>query len=233
MKKSYNYLLSFAAAMLLCVLMSIPAQAKTVKANKWYKGNLSEGSKITWTMKMPADGYIFFEGFENGDMKITKGGSWWEADWEGYAGYVHDSLVQKGASVRVVMKGTEGSSYKISMRVIKKAYYEKEKNNSKGKANLLKPGKTMTGKLKSGDKDFLVFKAAKTKVYKLVLTPLSESDSESLTYAATLGSKKIASGKADKRTVIYKGRLKKGQKIYVKLVKPNAKYVFYDLKASK
>ena len=222
-----------AATLLLCALMVIPARAKTVKANKWYSGRLNEGNKITWTMKMPTDGYIFFEGFENGEMKISKTGSWWEASWEGYSGYVHDSLVRKGSSVRLVMKGSEDFSYRVRMRVTKKAYYEKEKNNSKRWANVLKTGKTMTGELKSGDRDFYVFKAPKTRSYKLILTPLNESGSEQVRYLASMSSKKVSSGTAAKKTVIFNGRLKKGQKIYIKLVKPNRKYVFYDLKAGK
>lgn len=130
--------------------------------------------------------------------------------------------------------GSERSlHYDIKVTVVKPKDFEKENNNSKKAANTVKKGKTYTGLIMLEDTDYYVFKAPKTGKYKITATVSSaERDVDDLDAEVWKGTKRLSRtsmryGKGYKS--LWKGKLKKGQKIYIKFSGPKPLFFNGDL----
>ena len=111
--------------------------------------------------------------------------------------------------------------------------FESENNNSKKTADKLSINKTYTGLMMDGDTDYWVFTAPKTGKYKFSVAEVNEGYHN--TFYAYKGSKKVESvyiGGGDGYKTLYKAKLKKGQKIYVKLT-DGANGEMYKIKVKK
>lgn len=108
--------------------------------------------------------------------------------------------------------------------------FEKENNNTKSKANKIKDGKNYTGLLMKSDTDYFVFTAPKTKTYKINAVVTSNNGD---LHAQVMKGKKVlktTSARYGEGYVnLYKGKLKKGQKIYIKIYDINS--FFYSKSA--
>lgn len=111
--------------------------------------------------------------------------------------------------------------YDIKITVVKPKNFEKESNNSKKSANVIKKGITYIGLVMVDDIDYYVFKAPKTKRYKISAAVTSSVNSvddlrvEALKKGRVCGSKRACYG--DGYETIYNGKLRKGEKIYLKV----------------
>ncbi len=133
-------------------------------------------------------------------------------------------------------------TYSITVHYCTTKYQEKENNNTKKKASTLKLKKSYYGNLPLQDTDWFVFKAPKAGKYVFKVTNADTTRNyynKSYLYAnAYKGSKKLC--KSDKTAYSNEGaikitsvKLKKGQKIYVKLTSANKYNVNYKIKVIK
>lgn len=120
-----------------------------------------------------------------------------------------------------------GIDYKIKANFIKSSNWEKEFNNSKGKANSIAIGKKVFGNLlSSSDEDYLKFKATKTGTMQLAFGA-SNIDDEDLklgwNITVTINNKNVYSG--TRITHAYKAlksfKVKKGNLVYIKVTPYN------------
>lgn len=133
------------------------------------------------------------------------------------------------------------SFYQILVKVGSEENFEKEENDGRKKAtSLIDEG---TGNMMNGDIDWWVFKAPKNGTYKIsgVVSDLDDEASKVKLENAILNTTSYKEFKRSKQATItaidgyknvFKGRLKKGEKVYIQ-VKGEAYDVFYKLKVSK
>lgn len=133
------------------------------------------------------------------------------------------------------------SSYQILVKVGSEENFEKEENDGRKKAtSLIDEG---TGNMMNGDIDWWVFKAPKNGTYKIsgVVSDLDDEASKVKLENAILNTTSYKEFKRSKQATItaidgyknvFKGKLKKGEKVYIQ-VKGEAYDVFYKLKVSK
>lgn len=123
----------------------------------------------------------------------------------------YDSLFMSNVSI----------SYTIKVVQVNPKRFETEDNESKKDADKIKVGKYYSGLISNvGDIDYYVFKAPKTKKYKIKVG-LTDNKYEygKVSFKAYKGSKLLKDKSVslnDKTVTLYSGKLKKGQKIYIK-----------------
>ncbi len=133
-------------------------------------------------------------------------------------------------------------TYTVTVHYCTTKYQEKETNNTKKKASTLKLKKTYYGNLPLQDTDWYVFKAPKAGKYTFRVTNADlyrSTYSNSYFYAnAFKGTKRLCS--SDKTAYSNSGavkltsvKLKKGQKVYVRLTSSNKYNVNYRIKVTK
>lgn len=156
---------------------------------------------------------------------------------------------KKGTNVQIRLHESSDASYvwyyKIIVRTQNVKNFEKENNGARTKANALKVNKEYTGNMLKDDTDWWVFKAAKSGTYKItgIVSQIDQEATESkssygayLNPACYVGNKDKGTTRIDDVSgykTIFKGKLKKGQKVYVRVSYDNWYYVFYRLKAKK
>lgn len=167
--------------------------------------------------------------------------------------YIDDGVWKSKAysfkkSTRVKIKATSSVmfskpeyvlEYKIRVVTKKPGYFEKESNNSKSKAMSLKANKTYSGIIMKDDTDWFVYKVPKTGKYKISAVYQSTDDSSNAYFNSNvykssklLKSKQVVNGRG--WTTLYSGKLKKGQKIYIKMNQDWYYYgLFYKVKVKK
>ena len=208
----------------------VEAAPKKIKANKWYKGTVTETSTNQYTYVMPASGYCFFQITAlNGRAKtvITVNNK----EYQEYTVSLGDGTKQsysysfkKGTKINIAITGVEvghGSkaSYKCRMGFNKIKQFETENNNTKKKADSIHKGKTSVALMMPEDNDWFVFKAPAAKKYKIMMSMDNVNlKGETLAYELYKGNEPLAD--KDIYSVIgwqtvFNGRLKKGQKIYI------------------
>lgn len=245
MKKILSVFMSAIMA-LSCMVFAIPAEASTELQNGktvevMFSQNTPETQTFTYTM--PSGGYFYYKvvpthsifydidgvahydtGLYLPETKITYNykdyatasvfyGQNWQS--ESYA-------FKKGAKITINLTdytdvGLE-AYYDVTVYFKKVKNFESENNNSKKTADKLSLKKTYTGLMMDGDTDYWVFTAPKTGKYKFSVAEINEGYHN--TFYAYKGSKKVKSlyiGGGDGYKTLYKAKLKKGQKIYVKL----------------
>ncbi|MGN1329561.1 MAG: hypothetical protein ACI4V4_07665 [Eubacterium sp.] len=221
------------------------------------KGSQKITQKFTYTV--PAGGYFYYKVIPQYYRSWDDEGKVYEYDnfylpetklTYQYKDYVKSTYIRygenwksgslsfpKGTKVTISLtdnvRNNEESSYGLIVYFKKTSNFEIESNNSKKKATKLTAGKTFTGICMDDDTDWWVFTANKTGTYKISATEVSEGFYNSL--QAYKGSKKVGectirSGEGYK--TVFKGKLKKGQKIYVHITN-GANDEMYKIKVKK
>lgn len=126
------------------------------------------------------------------------------------------------------------SCYMLSVYFVKVKNFETENNNSKKTASKLALKKTYTGNLVKDDVDYWVFKAPKTGKYKVSAVSTEEIGGYYY-FRAYKGSKDYGGyymRTGEGYNTVFKGKLKKGQKLYIKVHDGDNGYM-YKLKVKK
>ena len=219
--------------------------ATTIQSNRWYEGMTDGENDQVYTYKMQGSGYFYYQ------VVPDQSGYYYEGKYDPNGGYyyVHTSMIKnyksyvndeyayypKGGyksaiytfkagdnvSIKVFDNTDHKTHYKIKVTFVKVKNFEKENNNTRGRANKLKKGVTYTGLAMDGDTDWFVFKAPKTKKYKIKAVDLTENHGfchenvEVFRGYKLKESKDIYTGRG--WNTVFSGKLKKGQKVYVKV----------------
>lgn len=216
--------------------------ATMIQSNRWYEGMTDGSNAQVYTYKMQGSGYFYYQ-------VVPDAGGYYNKDeyYQDNTYYIYTSMVKNyklyekeqraeysaggfrssnytfkaGDNVTIKVYDLDGykTHYKIKVTFVKVKNFEKENNNSRSKANKLKKGVTYTGLATSDDADWFVFKAPKTKKYKIkaVLTSQTLWGIDTNVYRGykSKGYAMLTEGAGWKTA--YSGKLKKGQKIYIKL----------------
>lgn len=235
----------------------------TLKSGKTYELSFSGDETKHLKFIMPDKGYFYYEimpvsytneegeiktgisdlGFYIEDIRMTVNYKEYEREYYTWAGEGMKSdryAFKKGTKIDITLADhtlfSEKTTvqFRIKITVKKPKNFEKENNNTKSKANKIKKGKIHTGLLMKSDTDYYVFTAPKTKTYRI--NAVVTSDNGDL-YAQVLKGKKVLKSTSARYgegyVNLYKGRLKKGQKLYIKIYDSNSFYsnsVLYQIK---
>lgn len=260
MKKLLSVTMSI-VIMLSCMIFAIPAQAATqIKENQTVEVVFQRNTSLkqTFTYTMPEGGYFYYkivpkykivydiDGIPHYDTemylpetKLTynykeygKSSVFYGSNWRSPS-----YCFKKGAVVTISLEDYTDSStesyYDLTVYFKKTKNFESENNNSKKIADKLMLNKTYTGLSMDGDTDYWVFTAPKAGKYKISATEVNEGFHN--TVYAYKGSKKVGSAwinSGDGYKTVYKGKLKKGQKIYIKIT-DGADNEMYKIKVKK
>lgn len=236
------------AVLCLCVFMpkTDALAAAAIKANKDYTVTMeNELETKDFIYVMPKSGYFYFtvatvDGSGLGCIEMSVNYKEYESS-DSSAGEIYTSgnySFKKGTKVKISLTSRQYTSTgKYLLRVITKKpkNFEKEDNGSRKKATKLKLNKTYYGFVHKYDKDVWAFKVPSTGKYKMSLVITSGGYSQRI--YVYQGYKQI--GREDNRsgdgwTSFYKGRLKKGKKIYI--IMDYGQYnsdIFYKIKIKK
>ena len=260
MKKLLSVTMSV-VIMLSCMLFAVPAQAATqIKENQTVEVVFQRNTSLkqTFTYTMPEGGFFYYkivpkykivydiDGIphydtemylpetkltynykEYGKSSVFYGSNWCSPSY----------CFKKGAVVTISLEDYTDSStesyYDLTVYFKKTKNFESENNNSKKTADKLTLNKTYTGLSMDGDTDYWAFTAPKAGKYKISATEVNEGFHN--TVYAYKGSKKVGSAwinSGDGYKTVYKGKLKKGQKIYFKIT-DGADNEMYKIKVKK
>lgn len=260
MKKILSVFMSVLMAVS-CLVFAVPAEASTeLQIGKTVEVMFSQNTPETqtFTYTMPSGGYFYYKvvpkysifydidgiphqdtGLYLPETKITynykeygKTSVFYGSNWRSPS-----YCFKKGAKITISLTdytdlSTE-SYYDLTVYFKKTKNFESENNNSKKTADKLTLNKIYTGLSMDGDTDYWVFTAPKAGKYKIIATEVNEGFHN--TVYAYKGSKKVGSAwinSGDGYKTVYKGKLKKGQKIYVKIT-DGADNEMYKLKVKK
>lgn len=253
MKRVFFSILVFVILISGNVLVAEAENTTQLIAGKTYElsflGNETEHLSFT----MPSKGYFYFEvmpisytdteqnktvidGFYIEHVRVNVNGKEYEDNYWTWAGIGMTSKrysFKKGTQIEISLKDDTLFSdediinYTIRVVVKKPNNFEKENNNTKSKANGIKKGKVYNGLLMESDTDYYVFKATKTKTYKIQVAAMSN---DGVVRSQVLKGSKVLSEKetdyGDGFVTLYSGKMKKGQKIYIKIYGENP--LFFD-----
>lgn len=244
MKRSMGILLAFSMVLGGLYMNGTSVKAEeTLQANQEVKGTILNGQSITYNFIMPKKGYFSFRlsnsaSFLSVKMQVNYKTYENEAFLSGNRLFTSSSYSFKpGTKVQITLDNTYSTmDYTLCVDVKNVANFESESNDKKAKADTIKLKKTYTGLIMSEDADWYVFKAPKKGKYKISGVVTNEG---AIDFASYKGNKKIASddlqeGKGYK--TLFSGKLKKGQKIYLKISYStlwSRRGVFYKIKAKK
>lgn len=220
-------------------------QAMTnIRSNQWYEEMTDGRNDQIYTYKMQGSGYFYYQvipdtgGYYYDDKyekstnyyistTMTKNDKVYVDDQYSYyskGGYKSVRYAFKvGDKIKIKVCDSNGykTHYKIKITFKKMKNFENEGNDSKSKANVIKKGVTYTGLAMEDDIDWFVFKAPKTKKYKIKSVCINEGmASYSHAVESYKGYKQnkflhVISGRGWE--TVFSGKLKKGQKVYVKI----------------
>lgn len=215
--------------------------ATTIKSNKWYQG-MTDGEKAkVYTYKMQGSGYFYYELVADEDGYYYYGN--YQANdsyfvntsmsqnykqyentntWSTSGGFVSSNYAFKaGDNVKIKVYDIKGrqAHYRLKVTFVKTKNFEKENNNSRSKANTIKKGVTYTGLAMKDDTDWFVFKAPKTKKYKIRAVCTNEKGCYQSVdiYKGYKRMKSLYMYSGDGWNTLFSGKLKKGEKVYVKI----------------
>lgn len=216
--------------------------ATTISSNKWYTGMTDGTNDKVYTYKMQSGGYFYYQ-------VIPDAGGYYSGDnyYKSTSYHIHTSMIKSYKSYvnekncyydeggfksdryafkagdKVTIKINDDTNdrthYKVKVTFVKVKNFEKENNNSKSKANNLKKGVTYTGLAMESDTDWFVFKAPKTKKYKIRTVSVNEGycHEEVDVYKGYKKTNSTYIYAGDGWKTVFSGKLKKGQKVYVKI----------------
>ena len=141
---------------------------------------------------------------------------------------------KKGTRVNISLTDTNSSNtyayYRLKVITKNPENFEKENNNSRNTATKILCNKTYSGLSQQDDKDWWCFTAPKTGKYKFYCVEIK--DNKYQTVKAYYGARLISATTMRSNqgwATLYRGTLKKGQKIYI-LLDNGSKNEFYRLK---
>lgn len=217
--------------------------ATTIQSNRWYEGMTDGTNDQVYTYKMQASGYFYYKvipsegGYYYRDQYYESNSDSWvntsmvknykvyvnnRRSYQSDGGYESPNYSFKAGDT-VTIKVTDSAYYKTHYKIkvffIKKKNFEKENNNSRSKANSLKKGVTYTGLAMDSDTDWYVFKAPKTKKYKIKAVCTNEGYCHQIVelYKGYKKKNTVYTYAGDGWKTVFSGKLKKGQKVYVKI----------------
>ena len=259
MRKTVKFFLKLLCILAFSILVSSKnvdaANVQTLKADTWYEFSLYEDQKDYFTFYAPANKYfrvelirtscsmggvIHNDYYDSVSCDITSNYKRYDEVWVNYGSERTMSTpmcFKKGTKISLSIKqGMDcwaySATYKIRIKTYATNNLEKENNNTKKKATSLKYKKSHTGILMTDDVDWYVFKAPKTKTYK-IQTVQTGDDRFIISYVYK-GRKTIAgptwsnagSGWINNAKI----KLKKGEKIYLKVYYSNARGSIYKVR---
>ncbi len=246
------------AVFMLCIIFAVPqtanAAGKTITANKSYVISLGNQTKY-FTFVVPETCYFYYtvtplKYIENGIESDST--SWYLPSTRmkvNYKLYEESSVhygnpfrsasysYQKGTRISISLKDENSSNswayYRLKVVTKKVQNFEKESNYTRSRATKMICNKVYTGLSQQDDKDWWCFTAPKTGRYKISCVEIN--DNKIQTVKAYLGYRLVSTGTMESNkgwASLYKGKLKKGQKIYI-LLDDGSKNEFYRLKVKK
>lgn len=243
LKRSIRIFLAVNMLAILCMNSTSVKAEETLKANQEVKGTIIKNQSITYNFVMPKKGYFSFRLSNSASflsVKMQANNKTWESEKYLSGGKLFTSssyAFKPGTKVQITLENTYSTmDYTLCVNVKKVANFESEDNNKKSKADTIKAKKTYTGLIMSEDTDWYVFKAPKKGKYKISGVNTTNGSIDFTTYR---GNKKIASDdlyEGNGYKTLFSGKLKKGQKIYLKISYSNlysTKGVFYKIKVKK
>lgn len=221
--------------------------ATTIQSNRWYEGTVDSDNDQIYTYKMQNSGYFYYELVADEDGYYYKNGSYEYGSYyvitsmiKNYKLYVNNRYVSNhigsfqspiyafkaGDNITIKLEKNDGFGgfgykyhYRLKVTFVKVKNFEKENNDTRGRANKLKKGVTYTGLAMDGDTDWYVFKATKTKKYKIKAVCTNQDychqEVEAFRGYKSKGYASTYAGEGWK--TVFSGKLKKGQKVYVKV----------------
>ena len=236
--------LKITSMILLAVMcMLIPQKMKkvnaatTIKTGEWYETKTNGDKSVRYSYKVPKSGYFYYEvvpkGYYYFQNNYQKGRSCFSTSliksYKEYerAGLASDDKKYKsgryafkaGDKVTINFEDSYDTKTPFKFRVVFKKVknFEKENNNSKKKAMSIKKGKVYTGLLIEDDDDWFVFKAPKTKKYKIkVVSTNRDSRNEYVdVYKGSSYREYYNLYTNEGWKTVYSGKIKKGQKVFV------------------
>ena len=225
-----KYLIRALFLVMLLTWIPMGASAATVKTNKWYTVKVSGGHSKKLNFMMPTSGYVLVSGCESGELIVGGDGYCWAGDKNQFI----KEMFPKGTRLTLVISGSEGqkTTYKVRIKTFKKSSFETEKNNKKLKSDVLKSSKELVGYLGQDDKDWFIFKAPSTGHYTIqagLLLKGVEKDFKATVYHRKPQSVVVR----NQKTELFSGKVKKGEKVYLRIVPKMYSDVLYKVKVSK
>lgn len=237
-----------------------PAHAQSIGSNQTITGQTNGTTPTTYTYTMPKSGYFYYTYTIAGDTyiyhsydtdEVREMGSYHPIKTSmkvNYKTYVDSESAspgepftsgvyafQKGSQIKIsVWDGDEDYStgYSLSIHYVNPKNFEKEANNSRGKAMNIQAKKTYTGIIShSQDDDWFVYKASKTGKYKVNCVVTKDHSDRIYTEVykgyKSLNARSVGEGEGwinilnseygGKNTTV---KLKKNQKLYI--------HIYYD-----
>ena len=225
--------------MLFCISKTTYAASRTITTNKSYDVILGNETK-NYTVIVPNSGYFYYtvipiKYIENGIESSSS--SWYLPSTKmkvGYKLYEEQSVYygrpftsaaysfKKGTRVNISLTDTNSSNtyayYRLKVITKNPENFEKENNNSRNTATKILCNKTYSGLSQQDDKDWWCFTAPKTGKYKFYCVEIK--DNKYQTVKAYYGARLISATTMRSNqgwATLYRGTLKKGQKIYILL----------------
>ncbi|MCR4716023.1 MAG: hypothetical protein K5656_02480 [Lachnospiraceae bacterium] len=187
-----------------------------------------------FTFTMPGDGYFYFETDNSYGKAVEMIVDYKTILDTGCQKYTSEPFAfAKGSEVKFIFTGTcdSGDNHvKFTINYIKASNFEIESNNVKSKANTITTGKTYTSVMNNYDTDWYVFKAPKKGSYTFSMVDTDRDSDKYLNMdiysgnSKKLGSATLYGGKG--WTTMFKKKMKKGQKIYLKCYQGNGGFEY-------
>lgn len=248
-----------------------PVHAQSIGSNQTITGQTNRDSLITYTYTMPKSGYFYYtlsiQGntftihYSNNTDEIEKLDSSrciFNSMKVNYKTYVDNKNVYyaepydsdyysfaKGTKINISINDDENQStqYALTIHYVNPKNFERESNDTRGKANKIKLNKNVNGFVSNDNNDWFVYTATKKGKYKVncVVTKEHSSSIQTEVYKGykSLNSKEISEGDGwinilndldDKGTTV---KLNKGQKLYVRLYRNYSEATWYKLNVKK
>nr|WP_288664323.1 hypothetical protein [uncultured Anaerostipes sp.] len=216
--------------------------ATTIQSNRWYEGMTDGESDQVYTYKMQGSGYFYYQ------VVPDQGGYYYDGEYESSTSYrVSTSMIKNykfyeknedcyyseggfksgiygfkpgdNINIKVNDAPKDKTHYKIKVTFVKVKNFERENNNSRSKANKIKKGITYTGLAMSDNDDWFVFKAPKTKKYKIKVVNTTKATwwAEAESYLGYTKKDRETLWGDDGWKTVYSGKIKKGKKVYIKI----------------
>lgn len=248
-----------------------PVHAQTIGSNQTITGQTNGITPTTYTYTMPKSGYFYYTLSTQGanyidhsdDTDEVKPVEYYHAIKTSmnvnYKTYVDRASVypsesftsnvyafQKGSQIKISVSDDWTSSltgYSLTIHYVNPKNFERESNDTRGKANKIKLNKTINGFVSNDNNDWFVYTASKKGKYKVNCVVTKEHSSSIATQVykgyKSLNSKDISEGNGwinilndldDKGTTV---KLNKGQKLYVRLYRSDSQAAWYKLNVKK
>lgn len=221
---------------------------ETLEANQEVFATVAAGATVTYNFVMPDKGYFYFRvvnkdasdfAYFHVSMMVNYERCESSNVWNEKAFVSSYYSYKPGTNVTITIDNSEHSGardYQLCVFVENPSNFETEGNDTKAKADTIKAGKTYTGLIIYNDADWYVFKAPKTGKYKINAVNTTDGCVEGHTYQGSreTGSCDLKEGEGWKP--LFSGKLKKGQKIYLKVCYDtlySTRGVFYKIKVKK